>query len=121
MRLAFIVSPYRADDHTVAEHEEIARRMCEYARRRGYTPIAPHLLFPQILDDAVPEERDAGMAFGLSILESMRCYSEYWIDTVFVYASHNITTGMACEMKLAYANGVRVEDVTEWDLKSAGI
>lgn len=121
MKLAFIVSPYRADDHTVAEHEEIARRMCEYARSHGYTPIAPHLLFTQILDDAVTEERDAGIDFGVAILTSLRDHQQYWIDTVFVYASHEITNGMWWELKNAYELPIRVEDVTEWDLKSAGI
>lgn len=45
----------------------------EYARaclldsvRRGEAPIASHLLYPQILDDGIPDERATGIECGLA-------------------------------------------------------
>ena len=34
----------------------------------GCRAIAPHSFLPDYLDDNIPEEREAGLAFGLSIL-----------------------------------------------------
>ena len=39
-----------------------------YAGDAGYIPIAPHLLFPQFLDDNKPKERELGLFFGNAIL-----------------------------------------------------
>lgn len=33
----------------------------------GCRAIAPHSFLPEYLDDNIPEEREAGLAFGLSI------------------------------------------------------
>jgi hypothetical protein len=110
MRRAFIVSPYRADDdHSVAQHEHIAHRLCKYARNRGYTPVAPHLLFPKILDDGISEERELGMWMGLQLMP--------WCDVVLVYASHTMTKGMWREVQRAYDLPMRVEEVSEWDMQ----
>ena len=34
----------------------------------GCRAIAPHSFLPEYLDDDIPEEREAGLAFGLSVL-----------------------------------------------------
>ena len=47
-----------------------------FAVDAGYIPIAPHLLFPQFLDDNKPKERELGLFFGNAILS--KC-AEMWV------------------------------------------
>ena len=39
-------------------------------------PVASHLLYPQILDDHDPNERELGLMFGLALL---RICDEVWV------------------------------------------
>lgn len=45
----------------------LAREYCTYALKDGTAPIAPHLIYPQILTES-PEERALGIEAGLSYL-----------------------------------------------------
>ncbi len=63
--MIFISSPYAGDTETNVER---ARAYCRYAINEGYMPVAPHLLYPQVLDDNNPEERELGLRFGLALL-----------------------------------------------------
>ena len=49
--IVYICSPYAGDIET---NTAAARRYCRFAVEAGYIPIAPHLLFPQFLNDADP-------------------------------------------------------------------
>jgi hypothetical protein len=57
----------------------------------GYMPIASHLLYPQILNDNDPAERNMGLMFGLALLKLC--------DEVWVFGS--ISSGMAQEIEEA--------------------
>ena len=72
-RMIYICSPYAGNTE---ENIAFARQACGYAIRQGAVPLAPHLLYPQILNDSVPEERETGIRLGLEMLE--RC-EELWI------------------------------------------
>ena len=72
-RKAYIVSPYAGD---VEKNTKDTVRYCRYAVKQGYIPVAAHLIYPQILDDRVPEERAMGLMFGLSLLDMC---DEVWI------------------------------------------
>lgn len=89
MKLVYICSPYAGD---VESNVGFAKAACRYAMKRGCAPVAVHLLYPQILNDAVPSERKAGIRMGLRVLASCE---ELWAcgDTV----SH----GMSCEIAKA--------------------
>lgn len=76
----------------VAGNIEKARRYCRFAVDEGYIPIAPHLLFPQFLNDDKRVEREMGLHFG-NVLMS-HC-SEVWVFGEF------ISDGMAEEIKRA--------------------
>lgn len=52
--IAYISSPFKGDTYT---NTEKGRKYSRIAYEHGYTPIAPHLLFPQFMDDSVPAER----------------------------------------------------------------
>ena len=56
-KLVYIASPYSGD---VERNVAFAKAACRYAMNQGVTPIASHLLYPQMLDDGVPEERKSG-------------------------------------------------------------
>ena len=71
--IVYICSPYSGD---VEAHTASARHYCRFAVDSGCIPIAPHLLFPQFLNDADPDERELGMFFG-NVLMS-KC-SEVWV------------------------------------------
>ncbi len=54
----FICSPFRGDMEGNAKKAAAYSRMaCE----QGYLPIAPHLLFPQFLNEGIEEERQIGI------------------------------------------------------------
>lgn len=87
--LVYICSPYAGD---TARNTVLARRCSRFAVDQGVIPLAPHLLFPQFMDDTDPEERKLALYMGKKILS--HC-SELW-----VFGS-NISDGMASEIKLA--------------------
>ena len=59
--LVFICSPFAGD---IEKNVVAARTYSRFAVEQGYIPIAPHLLFPQFLDDSNPKERELGLFFG---------------------------------------------------------
>lgn len=69
----YIVSKYAGDVETnVAD----AVRYCKFAISRKRIPVASHLLYPQMLDDNNPADRELGTLFGLALLHTCR---EVWV------------------------------------------
>ncbi len=94
--LVFICSPYRGDtEANVAKAKEYAR----FAALCGYSPIVPHLLFPQFLDDGKPDERIKGIELG--VLQMKHC------DELWIFGTA-ITDGMEYEIEKAREMGIRV-------------
>lgn len=99
--IVYICSPYAGDaDGNI----KAARRYSRHAVDKGYIPIAPHLLFPQFLNDDSPKERELGLFFG-NVLMS-KC-SEVW-----VFGS-TISVGMATEIKRARWKSYRLRYFNE--------
>lgn len=72
-RKIYVASKYSGDvDANVAAAIGYCRRLID----EGYMPIASHLLYPQILNDNNPEERELGLMFGLALL---RLCDEVWV------------------------------------------
>lgn len=71
--IVYICSPYAGD---VEGNTAAARRYSRFAVETEYIPIAPHLLYPQFLDDNDPKERELGIFFGNAI---MSMCSEVWV------------------------------------------
>jgi len=99
--IVFICSPYAGD---IENNVKAARDYCRFAVGKGYIPIAPHLLFPQFMNDADPLERELGLFFGNALMS--KC-SEVW-----VFGS-NISTGMQAEIKRARWKNYRLRYFTE--------
>lgn len=56
---------------------EFARKCMTECLARGQAPFAPHLLYPQVLDDNEPKDRALGVAAGrewLAAAEAVECY-----------------------------------------------
>ncbi len=72
----YVASRYAGDIHTNVRN---AIKYCRYVIDKDCMPIASHLLYPQILDDSVPEQRDLGLMFGLALLATCQeiwCFGE---------------------------------------------
>ena len=99
--IVYICSPYAGD---VEKNVEAAQRYSRFAVDKGYIPIAPHLLFPQFLNDRNPKERQLGLFFGNALMS--KC-SEVW-----VFGSR-ISAGMEAEIKRARWKNYRLRYFTE--------
>ncbi len=87
--IVYICSPFSG---AVDENIAAAQRYSRFAVDNGYIPVAPHLLFPQFLDDNNPRERLLGLFFGTALMS--KC-AEVW-----VFGS-TISAGMEAEIKRA--------------------
>lgn len=92
--IVYICSPYAGD---VERNVAAARKYSRFAMERGYIPIAPHLLFPQFMDDSKPTERELGLFFGNAVMS--KC-SEVWVfgKTVYLCDIDGIATEKAYRM-----------------------
>lgn len=78
-----------------------------FAVVKGVIPIAPHLLYPQVLDEDDPSDRELGLFFGIVWLG--KC------DELWVFGRH-LSNGMAREIAKAKNRGItirRFNDVCE--------
>ena len=99
--IVYICSPFAGD---IDANVKAARAYSHFAVEAGYIPIAPHLLFPQFLNDADPQERQLGLFFGNALMS--KC-SEVW-----VFGKH-ISSGMEAEIKRAKWKNYRLRYFTE--------
>ncbi len=99
--LLYIMSPYAGD---VEGSVAFAIRCCRMAIQQGYTPIAVHLLYPQILNDQDPAERAVGLELGLNILR--HCAAAWVCGT-------RISPGMETEIQAAKQLGIPIRHVEE--------
>ena len=99
--LVYICSPFAGDTES---NTEKARHYCRFAVRNACIPLAPHLLFPQFLDDGKPAERAIGMFMGLVLLG--KC------EQLWVFGG-TISTGMAAEIEKAEKRGMPIRYFTE--------
>lgn len=94
--LVFICSPLAGD---VEHNLEQARRFCRFAVTKGAIPLAPHLLFPQFMDDGDKTQRNLAIFMGLVLLS--KCH-ELW------RFGNKISSGMAIELEKAKRLGIPV-------------
>ena len=99
--IVYICSPYSGD---VEANVAAARRYSRFAVDKGYIPIAPHLLYPQFLNDDDEQERELGLFFGNALMS--KC-AEVW-----VFGSR-ISAGMEAEIKRAKWKDYRLRYFTE--------
>lgn len=96
MKLIYVASPLSGD---VERNLKFARQACCAVMDSGCAFFAPHLLYPNFLDDAIPEQRKLGMDMGMTVLA--KC-DELWAF------GERISEGMAAEMREAERLGIPV-------------
>ena len=87
--LVYICSPSSGD---VKGNTERTRQFCRFALEHGQIPLAPHLMFPQFVNDADPEERD--LALFMDVVLMGKC-QEVWVF------GDVISEGMGVEIETA--------------------
>ena len=91
---AYVCSPYAdAPKANTIKAQQYSRRLYEM----GYIPIAPHLLFPQFMNDNKPDERRDGLEMAQELLRRCR---------VVVMCGDEISDGMMAELGLAKRLGI---------------
>jgi hypothetical protein len=98
MRLVIVESPLAGD---VEKNLAYARAALADCLARGEAPFASHLLYPQVLDDLVPEQRTQGIEAGLAWGERA--------DATVVYTDLGESFGMTMGIARAVAAGRPVE------------
>ena len=101
MKIIYVASPSAGD---IKKNTEFAKKACRHVMEQGHTFFAPHLMYPAILDDRQPQERQLGIDMGLAMLE--HC------DELWCYGGH-ISQGMMREITEADRLGIPVRRVLE--------
>lgn len=99
--VVYICSPLSGD---MARNQEKARTYCRHAVDTGYIPIAPHIYFPQFMNEYNPRERNLSLFMDIVLLS--KC-AELWVfgDTV--------SKGMSVEIERARRKGQKIRYFTE--------
>lgn len=97
--LVYICSPYSGD---VEGNTQRARAYCRYAVDKGCIPLAPHLYFPQFLDDRT----ERSLALFMDIVLLSKC-AELWVF------GETISEGMQKEIRYAQRKGKLVKYFSE--------
>ena len=99
MKLIYVASPYAGD---IERNMKFAKEACRLVMNEGHAFFAPHLLYPQVLDDGCPEERQLGLDMGKKMLTSC---DELWAFGDF------ISPGMKGEIDMATQCNIPVKYV----------
>ena len=99
--IVYICSPLSGD---IEGNQIKARRYCRFAIAKGYVPIAPHLYFPQFMDEE--DEKERNLALFMDIILLSKC-AELWVfgDT--------ISKGMSIEIEKAKHKGQPIRWFTD--------
>ena len=87
--IVYVCSPYAGDTERNTAN---TRRYCRFVVDSGGIPLAPHLLFPQFMDDS--DEHDHGLSMFMNMALMSKC-AEVW-----VFGEH-ISRGMTEEIRKA--------------------
>ncbi len=91
--MVYICSPLSGD---IPANQKNARRYCRFAVDCGCIPLAPHLYFPQFMDDGSGAERDLALFMDIVLLS--KC-NEMWVF------GERVSKGMSIEIEKAKQKG----------------
>lgn len=98
MRRVILESPFAV---LYNDNIDYALRAMKHSLSLGEAPFLSHLLYPQVLDDQLPEERALGIAAGLSWARVA--------DATVVYTDKGVSQGMVEGIEAARKAGRPVE------------
>ncbi len=104
MKKVYICAPLGGN---VEEHLKRVREYARYALLCGTAPVVPHF-YALCLDDAVPKEREIGMAAGLSLL--------WFCDEMWIFGDE-VTEGMSSEIRFCSNLNIRMKKIRESEIK----
>lgn len=90
MLRVIIESPYAGD---VEANLAYAREAMSHSISMGEAPMASHLLYPQVLNDALPKDRECGIQMGYEWMAAA--------DKVIFYVDRGWSPGMVRALKVA--------------------
>lgn len=96
MKKVFVCSPYHGDTKKNTEKAAFAAKILSES---GHMPVAPHLYFPNFLDDNDQYERIRGIELGI---EQMKECNLVWL------LGTSITPGMEFELEVAKEIGIPI-------------
>jgi hypothetical protein len=96
--IVIIESPFAGNRETNIRY---AKRAMLDSLRRGEAPFASHLLYPQVLEDSLPAERELGMLAGFKF------YS--FAALCAVYNDMGVSPGMLRGIDVAMKAGIKLE------------
>ena len=99
--LVYICSPFSGK---VRKNKKKARKYCRFALEQHTIPFAPHLLFPQFIDDSSPQERQLAMFMNMIMLGHCE---ELWVF------GDSISAGMKQEIRKAERKRMKIRYFTE--------
>lgn len=99
MKKVILESPFAGD---VARNIEYARQCMLDCLMRNESPIVSHLLYTQVLDDKIPEDRRLGIDAGLAWIDSA--------DKHVFYIDYGYSNGMNYAKEYAIKNGIVIEE-----------
>lgn len=94
--LVYIASPFAG---TTERNTERAKGYCRFAVSKGCIPLAPHLHYPQFMDDDDREQRELALFFALVLLG--KC------DELWVFGKPS--DGMSREIAKARKRGIPIK------------
>ena len=101
MKISYICSPYRSEtERQKQKHIEYARELLKQNLYYDLLPIAPHLLYPQILNDNNHNERLIALDLCFKWIEKS--------DVIYAGCRYGISEGMKQEIALAEKLGKEI-------------
>jgi hypothetical protein len=98
--LVYVASAYSGN---VTTNTEKAKQYCRFAMEQGQIPLAPHLMFPQFMNDSNPAERSLAMLMNRVMLG--KC------DELWIFGSL-ISKGMKREIKWAKRKKINIRYIS---------
>ena len=94
--MVYVIAPYAGD---IEGNTKATIRFCQHVISMDKIPISSVLLLGTVLDDNIPEQRECGRLYGLSLLAFC---SEAWVYT------EKRSEGMRAEISEAKALGITI-------------
>ena len=109
--LVYVCSPLKAyGSETQESNISKAVRNSRFVYEQGYTPIAPHIIFTQFMDDSNEKERTDAIIMGQQILRNC---AQLWVFGDY------ISEGMRNEIALAQQWGIPINYIKNISGKGA--
>ena len=104
MKKVYICAPLSGD---IEENLCNVRRYVQYALLCGTAPVVPHF-YAECLDDSKPNEREIGIAAGLSLF--------WFCDEMWIFGDE-ITEGMTTEIQFCKNLNISTRKVRECEIR----